>query len=184
MNDRTRQFEAAAMPHLDAAYNLARWLVRDEHAADDVVQEAFLRALRYFGSFHGDDPKPWLLGIVRNTCFTWLRDNRGAAQTAEYDDEIVGEQREPGIEPRADNPEQLLSAKQQSDHLNTAIAQLPPVFREVIILRELEELAYEDIARIAGIPLGTVMSRLSRARSYLRAAMLQDTKGTSDEPSR
>ena len=184
MNDRARQFEAVAMPHLDAAYNLARWLVRDEHAADDVVQEAFLRALRYFGSFRGDDPKPWLLGIVRNTCFTWLRDNRGAAQTLDYDEELDGDMHLPGIEPRPDNPECLLSAKQESTRLNAAIAQLAPVFREVIILRELEELAYGDIARIAGIPLGTVMSRLSRARSLLRTAVLQETKGTSDEPAR
>ncbi|MEO8137767.1 MAG: sigma-70 family RNA polymerase sigma factor [Betaproteobacteria bacterium] len=177
MNDRARQFEAMAMPHLDAAYNLARWLVRDEHAADDVVQEAFLRALRYFGSFRGSDPKPWLLGIVRNSCYTWLRDNRGAAQTLEFDEERDDDAALDAT-PQRDDPERLLSLKQDGARLNAAIGQLPHVFREVLVLRELQELAYADIARIAGIPVGTVMSRLSRARNLLRAALLEETKGT------
>ena len=161
------------MPHLDAAYNLARWLVRSEHAADDVVQESYLRALRYFGSFHGEDAKPWLLGIVRNTCYTWLRDNSGAAQTLEYDDEHEMEAAQAGITPGPDNPERLLSIKQDSALLNAAIAGLPPVYREVLILRELEEMSYAEIARIAAIPHGTVMSRLSRARTLLRTALLR-----------
>ena len=177
MQDRTRQFELIALPHLDAAYNLARWLLRNEQAADDVVQESYLRALRYFKSFHGDNAKPWLLGIVRNACFTWLRDNRGAAQTMEYDDErrsIDGDQDgNDGWPERSDRgPEQLLARKQDGAALNAAIAALPSAFREVLILRELEELSYEDIARIAGIPAGTVMSRLYRARALLRTALV------------
>lgn len=172
-----------ALPHLDAAYNLARWLLRDEHAADDVVQEAFMRALRYFGSFRGDDPKPWLLGIVRNSCFTWLRDNRGAAEVLEYDEEGDGESVEEGTL-HANDPVQALSDKQDAARLNAALAQLAPLFREVLILRELEDLSYSDIARVAGIPIGTVMSRLSRARTLLRRMLLQDLKGTCDEHAR
>lgn len=171
MQDRARQFEAVALPHLDAAYNLARWLLRDEQAADDVVQEAYLRALRYFGSFHGEDAKPWLLGIVRNACFTWLQDNRGAAQTLEFDEDRDSGEQDLAPERRADNPEQLLSRKQDGAALSAAIDGLPTVFREVLILRELEELSYDEIARIVGIPTGTVMSRLSRARGLLRAAL-------------
>ena len=173
MQDRARQFEAIALPHLDAAYNLARWLLRNEQAADDVVQEAFLRALRYFGSFHGDNAKPWLLGIVRNACFTWLHDNRGAEQMLEFDEDRDSDEQDLAPRRNAENPEQLLSSKQDSAALNAAIGSLPTAFREVLILRELEELSYDDIARIAGIPLGTVMSRLSRARSLLRVAMVR-----------
>lgn len=173
MQDRARQFEAIALPHLDAAYNLARWLLGNEQGADDVVQEAYLRALRYFGSFHGDNAKPWLLGIVRNACFTWLRDNRGARQTIEFDDDRDSGEQDLTPERAADNPEQLLSRKQDGAALNAAIESLPAVFREVLILRELEELPYDDIARIVGIPAGTVMSRLFRARALLRAALVK-----------
>lgn len=183
MNDRARQFEAVALPHLDAAYNLARWLLHDEHAANDVVQDAYLRALRYFGSFHGDDAKPWLLGIVRNTCFTWLRDNRGMRQTLEFDDarDSGGEDgADIDFGPRRDDPEALLSAKQDGARVDAAIAQLPPAYREVIVLREIEEMPYGDIARIAGIPVGTVMSRLSRARALLRRALVPEVKGKCD----
>jgi RNA polymerase sigma factor (sigma-70 family) len=173
LQDQARQFEVIALPHLDAAYNLARWLLRNEQAADDVVQEAYLRAFRYFASFRGANAKPWLLGIVRNVCFTWLHDNRGTEQMLEFDEERdSGEQ---DLAPRrgAESPEQLLSRKQDGAALNAAIECLPPVFREVLILREFEELSYDDIARIAGIPAGTVMSRLSRARALLRAALTQ-----------
>jgi RNA polymerase sigma factor (sigma-70 family) len=173
LQDRARQFEAIALPHLDAAYNLARWLLRNEQAADDVVQEALLRALRYFGSFHGDNAKPWLLGIVRNACFTWLQDNRGAEQMLEFDEDRDSGEQDLAPERSSDNPEQLLSRKQDGAALNAAIESLPAVFREVLILRELEELSYDDIARIVGIPAGTVMSRLSRARALLRAAMVK-----------
>ena len=161
------------MPHLDAAYNLARWLLRNDQAADDVVQEAYLRALRYFSSFHGDNAKPWLLGIVRNACFTWLRDNRGASQTVEFDELRDSDEQDGWPARTGENPEQLLSRKQDSAALNAAIEALPTAFREVLVLRELEELSYEDIARIAGIPAGTVMSRLFRARAMLRAGLVK-----------
>jgi RNA polymerase sigma-70 factor (ECF subfamily) len=173
LQDVVRQFEAIALPHLDAAYNLARWLLRDDAAAEDAVQEAYLRALRYFGSFRGDNPKPWLLGIVRNTCFTWLQDNRGALQMLEFDEDRDSGEQDLAPERSTDNPEQLLSRKQDSAALNAAIESLPSAFREVLVLRELEELSYDDIARIVGIPAGTVMSRLSRGRSLLRAALIR-----------
>ena len=172
MQDRVRQFEAIALPHLDAAYNLARWLLRNEHAADDAVQEAYLRALRYFESFRGGNAKPWLLGIVRNACFTWLADNRGAMQPIEFDEDR--DTVDPAWPARAEqDPERLLSIKQDGAALNAAIERLPVVYREVLILRELEEMTYEEIARVVGIPSGTVMSRLSRARARLRADLAE-----------
>jgi len=173
LQDRDRQFAAIALPHLDAAYNLARWLLRNEQAADDVVQEAYLRAFRYFGSFRGDDARPWLLGIVRNACRTWAEDNRGAGQALEFDEERDSAPQDCAPERAADDPELLLSKKQDGAAVNAAIAALPAAFREVVVLRELEELSYDDIARIVGIPPGTVMSRLSRARALLRKALVR-----------
>ena len=167
--DRTRQFEAAALPHLDAAYNLARWLLRDEHSARDVVQEAYLRAFKYFESFKGGDARPWLMQIVRNACFTWLRDQGRGPEQVEFDEE-----RDSSVEAgSSSNPETLLMHKVQSRQLNAAIEQLPTAFREVIVLRELQEMSYEDIAQVAGMPIGTVMSRLSRARKLLRSALTE-----------
>ena len=169
--DRTRRFEAAALPHLDTAYNLARWLLRDEHSAQDVVQEAYLRAFRFFDGFRGGDARPWLMSIVRNTCFTWLRDHGRGPELVEFDEERGSDAYEPTISRADDNPESLLMRKLESGQVNAAIEELPPVFREALILRELEEMSYEEIAQIAGVPIGTVMSRLSRARRMLRAAL-------------
>lgn len=163
--DRTRRFEAAVLPHLDAAYNLARWLLRDEQSARDVVQEACLRAFRFFDGFRGGDARPWLLGIVRNACFDWLGESR-------RDDVEFDEERDSGaVAEPADGPQRLLERKLERAQVNAAIATLPPLFREVLILRELEELSYDEIAQVADIPVGTVMSRLSRARAMLRAAL-------------
>ena len=167
------RFEVAALAHLDASYNLARWLVRDPHAAQDAVQEAYLRALRYYDSFRGDDMRPWLLGIVRNTCYTWLKQHSQRRDDVEFDDERDGVVS--ADEPSASNPEALLVRKQTGEQVNRAIDVLPAVFREVLILRELEELSYEDIAAVADIPLGTVMSRLARARAMLRTSLRQQT---------
>lgn len=168
--DRTRRFEAAVLPHLDAAYNLARWLLRDEQSAQDVVQEAYLRAFRFFDGFRGDqDARPWLLGIVRNSCFTWLRE-RGR-EPVEFDEERDSEQRDPALCEAIDGPERLLERKLERAQVNAAVATLTPLFREVLILRELEAMSYDEIAQVAGIPVGTVMSRLSRARSMLRTAL-------------
>lgn len=171
MSDRTRRFEAATLPHLDAAYNLARWLLRDDHNAQDVVQEAYLRGLRFFDGFRGGDARPWLLGIVRNACYTWLRDSGRAAEHVEFDEERDSGAVDPAWNRAQDDPEALLMQKLERARIDKAIEELPPQFREAIVLREIEELSYEDIARIAAIPLGTVMSRLARARAMLRAAL-------------
>ncbi|MHB1083806.1 MAG: sigma-70 family RNA polymerase sigma factor [Thiobacillus sp.] len=167
--DRTQRFEAAVLPHLDAAYNLARWLLHDEQSAQDVVQEAYLRAFRFFDGFRGGDARPWLLSIVRNSCFTWLRE-RGRDHL-EFDEERDSDQRDPALHEAADGPERLLERKLERTQVNAAITTLPPLFREVLVLREIEALSYEEIAQVVGIPAGTVMSRLSRARSMLRAAL-------------
>jgi RNA polymerase sigma-70 factor (ECF subfamily) len=156
------RFEQAVLPHLGAAYNLARWITGNDHDAEDVVQESYLRALKFFGGFRGENSRPWLLTIVRNTCFTWLRQNRLSELSTELDEQIHGRGREPG------NPESILLAAAQSEMVRKAIEELPPEFREVIILREMEDLSYKEIADIASIPVGTVMSRLARARSRLQ----------------
>jgi len=167
------QFEAIVMPHLDAAYNLARWLVRDPHAAEDVVQDAYLRAFRYFDSFRGGDARPWLLGIVRNTCYTWLQDAKRSPEQVEFDEDIeMDESAEVTIAMgRSESPEALLLKKAERAEINAAIRSLPITFREVIILREIEEMPYDRIASIMSIPVGPVMPRLSRARSMLREAL-------------
>jgi RNA polymerase sigma-70 factor (ECF subfamily) len=145
---------------LDAAYNLARWLTRDDRDAEDVVQEACLRAFRFFDSFHGGDSRAWLLTIVRHTCYTWLRKNR-AHELVTFDEELDGV--ETGL-----NPEELLLQNADQQLLRKAVEELPIEFREVIILRELEGLSYKEIANVTGVPLGTVMSRLARARKRLQ----------------
>lgn len=171
MTEQARQFESVAMTYLDAAHNLARWLVRDEHIAQDMVQEAYLRALKYRDSFRGGDMRPWLLGIVRNTCYTWLQQSRQREDAVEFDEERDSGNCELIFAQAEGNPETLVMRKQESLRLNQSIHALPARFREVLILRELEELSYEDIAVVVAIPVGTVMSRLSRARAMLRVAL-------------
>jgi len=171
VTDKTKRFEAAALPHLNAAFNLARWLLRDDQNARDVVQEAYLRAFRFFDGFRGGDARPWLLGIVRNACYTWLHDSGRSAQDVQFDEERDSQPQEPGFAGAGDNPERLLLQKLESARIDAAIESLPLVFREVLILREIEEMTYEEISQVAAIPLGTVMSRLARARGMLRAAL-------------
>jgi len=154
-------FEETVLPHLDAAYNLARWLTRDEQDAEDVVQEAFLRALRHFRTFKGGDAKPWLLAIVRNTFYTWRKHNRFPLEEA-----ALEEDKHPLADDGAD-PETLLLRETDRQLLRNALRQLPKEFLEVIVLREFEELSYKQIAEVAQIPSGTVMSRLARARKRL-----------------
>ena len=154
---RLARFEARVLPYLDAAYNLARWLTRNDHDAQDVVQEAALRAYRFFDGLRGE-PRPWLLAVVRNACWSWLQANR-PADIEPLDDEIADDAL-PG-------PEAALARSLDRRLLNEAIAALPVQFREALVLRELEDLSYRDIARVAGIPIGTVMSRLARARRLL-----------------
>ena len=173
MEDRTggTGFEATVLPHLDAAYNLARWLTRDDHAAQDVVQEAYLRALKFFGSFRGGDGKAWILAIVRNTCFDWLKQRRAGDLHEPFDEEVHTPDRDrPGgtMGGAAGNPESSAVSSATAERLGTALEQLPADYREALVLRELEGLSYKEIATIANVPIGTVMSRLARAREQLR----------------
>lgn len=171
MTQKAQQFEKVALPHLSAAYNLARWLVRDEHIAEDMVQDAYVRALKYFDSFRGGEIRPWLLGIVRNTCFTWLQGNRNGRDAMEFDEDRDSAAHDAVYGGKDNNPETILLGKQESSRLDLAIGNLPAAFREVLVLRELEGMSYEEIAAVAGIPSGTVMSRLARARAMLRAEL-------------
>jgi RNA polymerase sigma factor (sigma-70 family) len=155
-------FEKAVLPHLDAAYNLARWLTRNDADAEDVVQEAYLRAFRFFGGFHGENGRAWLLGIVRNTSYTWMQRNRSTELNMPLDDEPHE------VKDNDLNPEELLLQKADAQVLRQAVEELPLEFREVLVLRELEELSYKQIAVVADLPLGTVMSRLARARKRLQ----------------
>ena len=172
-DENRRRFEQVAMPHLDAAYNLARWLTHNDHDAQDVVQEALLRAMRYIDGFRGESARPWLLQIVRNTCFSWLRENRPLEKVVldDADDAWLDL-----AAPTADEPPSVAIRKADRQQINEAIAGLPVVYREVLVLRELEDLSYGEIARIAEIPIGTVMSRLSRARGLMRAALVPATR--------
>jgi RNA polymerase sigma-70 factor, ECF subfamily len=167
-DENRRRFELLAMPHLDAAYNLARWLTHNEHDAQDVVQEALMRAMRYIGGFRGDGARAWLLQIVRHTCYSWLKENRPAAMLTIDDPEDAWQDL---AAPSANEPPAIAMRKADRVQINEAIAGLPVAFREVLVLRELEDLSYADIARIAEIPIGTVMSRLARARGLMRAAL-------------
>jgi RNA polymerase sigma-70 factor (ECF subfamily) len=155
-------FEKAVLPHLDAAYNLARWLTRNDADAEDVVQEAYLRAFKFFGGFHGQDGRAWLLGIVRNTSYTWLQRNRSPQLNMPLDEELHE------VKSEDLNPEALLFQKVDVQMLRQAVEELPIEFREVLVLRELDEMSYKQIAVVADLPLGTVMSRLARARKRLQ----------------
>jgi len=165
------RFEAAVLPHLDAAYNLARWLTRDDHAAQDVVQEAYLRALKFFGSFRGGDGKGWILAIVRNTCFDWLKQRRAQDLHEPFDEEIHTPDYDRAgrtMGGAAGNPENSAVSSITAERLDAALGQLPADYREALVLRELEGLSYKEIATITNVPIGTVMSRLARAREQLR----------------
>jgi RNA polymerase sigma-70 factor (ECF subfamily) len=158
-------FNDAVLPHLDAAYNLARWLTRNDHDAEDVVQEAFLRAFKYWAGISHRDSRSWLLAIVRNTFYTWLRQRIpeghpfSDADLAELDDENP-------------NPERAALQGADREMLKAALEDLPVEFREAIVLREMEGLSYKEIADIANVPVGTVMSRLARGRKRLQVALM------------
>ena len=164
------RFEKSVLPHLDAAYNLARWLTRNDHDAQDVVQEAFLRAFRFYEGMHGADARPWLLAIVRNTGYSWLEKNRPGEVVALDDAGVVSNDAETvGHEaPAESNPEVILLQSANRKLVNLALEELPVGYREVVVMREIEDLSYKEIAAIAGIPIGTVMSRLARGREMLR----------------
>lgn len=155
------RFRKQALCHLDEAYNLARWLTRDRHDAEDIVQEACLRALRGFGNFRGEDGRAWLLTIVRNTCYTWMKRRRNQDARMDADGDVEAMQSE---EPE---PHSVLSLTIETDRLRSAIEELPGEFREVVVLKDLQGLSYREIAEIVEVPIGTVMSRLSRGRQRL-----------------
>jgi RNA polymerase sigma-70 factor (ECF subfamily) len=158
-------FEQVVLPHLDAAYNLARWLTRREHDAEDIVQDAYLRAFNAFPRFHGGDARCWLLTIVRNTCYSWLTRNRGREPSAGLD-EVTHE-----VASCASDPQVLYERHADREAVRAAIAALPVESREVLILREFEGLSYQQVADVVEVPVGTVMSRLARARSRLARAL-------------
>jgi RNA polymerase sigma-70 factor (ECF subfamily) len=158
------RFDQIVVPHLDAAHNLARWLLRGKDDAEDVVQEAFLRAFQYFSTFNGGNARAWLLAIVRNTAFRWLQRNRRQQLAVEFDEDL-----HTGDGDSAD-PETLLLRVTDRQLLERAMRQLPAHMREVLALRELEGLSYKEIADVIGAPIGTVMSTLHRARERFRQA--------------
>jgi RNA polymerase sigma-70 factor (ECF subfamily) len=167
-------FERLALPHMDAAYNLAYWLVRSAADAEDIVQEAYLRAFRGFGRFNGGDMKPWLLTIVRHVAYNWLRARRTASNVVSLDEAFgAGEERQAHEEP---SPEDHAISVAEGGLVTKALEGLTPTYREVIVLREIEGLSYREIATVIGAPTGTVMSRLSRARGELRGILSKLTK--------
>jgi RNA polymerase sigma-70 factor (ECF subfamily) len=170
LGEMPERFEQLVLPHLDAAYNLARWLVGSPTDAQDIVQEAFLRALRFFGGFRGGDSRAWLLKIVRNTSYSWVRKNRPAQLTDEFDETKHSD------ETATDNAETRLLSRAESERVRKALEALPLTFREVLVLREIEGLSYKEISEVTGVAMGTVMSSLSRARQKLR-----DQLGTAAE---
>lgn len=164
-------FEHDVLPHLDAAYNLARWLMRNEEDAKDVVQEAILRALRFLAALRSRDARPWLMKIVRNTCYTRLHEN-GPLQDALEFDEILAP-----ADGRAHDPESTVLQQESGTLVRKAVAELPTRLREVLILRELEGMSYREISEITGMPRGTVMSSLSRARGRIRKGLASFVNG-------
>ena len=172
-------FDAVVLPHLDAAYRLARWLMRDEQDAEDAVQEASLRAFRYFRTFGGGDGRAWFLRIVRNTCYGWRRQDC-PEPVAPFDEEQHSSAR-----PQSD-PETILLQTDGAASIARAMSNLPDHFHRLLVLRELEGLSYRELANVIGIPIGTVMSRLSRAREALRVALDDELKqsASSSRPDR
>ena len=156
------RFEQLVLPHLDAAHNLARWLVGNPADAEDIVQEAFLRALRFFDGFRGGDSRAWLLKIVRNTCYSWVRKNRPTQLADEFDETIHSD------ESASENAEVKLLSQAQGERVREALESLPLTFKEIVVLREIEGLSYKEISDVTGVAMGTVMSSLSRARRRLR----------------
>jgi len=170
-HEKRARFEQAVLPHLGAAFRLARWLTRNNHDAEDAVQEAYLRAYKSFGRFHGEDGRAWLLAVVRNTCYTFLKQHRGHELMTSFDEQIHSTGSD------AMNPERLFLQKATGEMLREALEELPVVYREAVVLRELEGCSYKEIAAIAEVPLGTVMSRLTRGRERLQQVLAQRLHG-------
>ena len=167
-------FERLALPHMEAAYNLAFWLVRSKADAEDIVQDSYLRAFRAFHSFAGTDIRPWLLAIVRNVAYRWLSNRRRSSNVISMDESLNPAGEEPAaaqIASEDPTPEAQLIGEVDRALVRSALAELPPIFREVLVLREIEGLRYREIAQIAGAPIGTVMSRIARGRKELRKTL-------------
>ena len=168
--ERMRTFQAAALPHLDDVYTLARYLMRNTQDAEDAVQECYLRALRHFDSYRGPAMKPWLLAILRNVCNAeFARRSKEEVPTDYTQEESLAEEMPMWQEPQA-SPEKMIVRRQDTTTIRRLVAELPEPFREAIVLREMNNLSYQEIAQVAGVPVGTVMSRLARDRAMLRAA--------------
>lgn len=188
--DERARFEQIVLPHLDAAFNLARWMLRSRADAEDVAQDALLRAYRFFGGFHGGDARAWLLQIVRNTCYTWLGKNR-PAEIMEFDEMQHSTELGGGVAGGAldrpqlgGSPEAQAIASENREQLTRALDELPPRFREVLVLRELEGCSYKEIAAITSVPIGTVMSALSRARKQLQMSLTAPVANVNKEVAR
>ena len=166
--ERLKLFEQTVLPHLDAAYNLARWLAGNDHDAQDVTQEASLRAFKFFGNFRGENPRAWLLTIVRNTFYNWLKKNRSPEIAGELDDEALM------VEDVSVDAAAINLRVADAEIVRRAIAELPVEFREIVVLREMEGFSYKEIADLADVPIGTVMSRLARARKQLQKRLASE----------
>jgi RNA polymerase sigma-70 factor, ECF subfamily len=167
VENETTHFEKTILPHLDAAYNLARWLTGNEHDARDMVQEACLRAFKFFSGFRGGDARSWLLTIVRNTVYSWLQRRHKGEHVFQPEEEMEK------FEDVSANPDQMFARNANIEAVRAAIAQLPPEFREAVVLREMENYSYKEIADITGAQIGTVMSRLARGRRQLHRILCQ-----------
>lgn len=169
-DDATERFERTILPHRESAYNLARWLARDPSEAEDVVQEAIVRALRFFSGFRGENGRAWLLAIVRNTWITKVRQRGGSEASEAFDEEIHSP------ESSSENPERRLEDLSDAVSVRAALEALTPAYREILVLREIEEMSYKEIGSVIGAPIGTVMSRLARARRSLRDRVLAEKR--------
>ncbi|HEY8099507.1 MAG TPA: sigma-70 family RNA polymerase sigma factor [Burkholderiaceae bacterium] len=181
--DKTGRFEVTVLPHLDAAYNLARWLTRNDHNAEDVVQMAFVRAFKFFGGYRGGDARAWLLTIVRHTYYTSLRDSRHEDDDVGFDEVNHSAHGDTGNGSPYDsgsNPESIAVSRDTSRVVHQALEKLPRTFREIVVLKEMEDLSYKEIAEVVGIPIGTVMSRLARGRKLLVEYLREQGAGGSN----
>lgn len=169
-HERMRRFRDAALPYLDDVFTLARYLIRDAGDAEDAVQESYLRALRHFDTYRGPAMKPWLLAILRNVCNDEFARRRDQEVPTDYSQEEAAPDKLPVWQEAQASPEGLLLRAQDNATIRRLIAELPEPFREAIVLREINDLSYQEIADVAGVPVGTVMSRLARARAILRSA--------------
>jgi|SRR5450830_63995 len=169
-DNKNRRFEQLALPHLDAAYSLARWLTRDDYAAEDVVQAAYVRAFRFFDHFRGDNPRAWILTIVRRTFYTSLRERRHEHEHVDFDEALHSGMTEAGGDSGfapGSHPESIAAGRDTQRLINEGLEKLPRIFREVVVLKDIEDLSYKEIAEVVEVPIGTVMSRLARGRKLL-----------------